>query len=81
MAIIPSKQNQDTVERMFAVAKVSDSEQLELVGRLMVLEGAAKEYALIMLANCPPGRELSVALTLFEQSLLMAEAAITRGEA
>ena len=80
MAIIPSKQNQEMVKRMFVTAETAnEAEQLELVARLAKLEEAAAGYAAIMLACCPPGRELSVALTSFEQSLLMAEAAITRG--
>ena len=81
MVIIPSKANQDTVARMFATAEVSESEQLDLVGRLSGLESGAKQFAELMLRCCPPGRELSIALSHFEQALLMADAAITRGPA
>jgi len=81
MVIIPSKANRDTVERMFTTAQVNEVEQMDLVGRLSALETGAKEFAELMLRCCPPGRELSVSLTLFEQALLMAEAAITRGPA
>lgn len=80
--IVASKKDQDTVARMFKTADTPQPEdQLELASRLWDLEQAAGQYLATVLKKCHPGRELSVSLTLFEQSLMMAEAAITRGPA
>lgn len=40
----------------------------------------ARQYALFLLENCPPSRELSLALTNLEQAVFWANAAIARHE-
>lgn len=40
----------------------------------------ATEFGLMLLTNCPPSRELSLALTKLEETLFWANAAIARNE-
>ena len=44
------------------------------------IRGLAREVALLMVNLCPPSRELSLALTNLEQSVMWANAAIARNE-
>lgn len=41
---------------------------------------AAKEFALAICAECPPSRELSLAVTLLEEASMWAIAAIARNQ-
>lgn len=45
-----------------------------------LLRDAAKAYATVLDAICPPGREFSITLTKLEESIMWATAAITRDE-
>jgi hypothetical protein len=49
--------------------------------RYGVLREAAKDLAEIIMGQCPPSRETSVALTNLEQVVFWANAAIARNEA
>jgi len=44
------------------------------------IRAKAKELAEMLLVNCPPSRELSVALTELETAVMWANAAIARNE-
>lgn len=48
--------------------------------RYIKLRDTARELAKMILENCPPTRERSLALTNLEQSNMWANAAIARGE-
>ena len=48
--------------------------------RYVSLRDAGKELALMMASECPPSRELSLAITNLEQSLFWANASIARNE-
>ena len=50
------------------------------VERYEYLRGAALEFARIIVEKTPYSREQSVALTLLEQAVMMANAAIARNE-
>ena len=40
----------------------------------------AKNLAMFILNNCPPGRETSIAITKIEEAMMWANAAIARGD-
>jgi hypothetical protein len=48
--------------------------------RYTAIRDKAKEFALFLMENCPSSRELSVALTELETSVMWANAAIARNE-
>jgi len=48
--------------------------------RYAVLRATAKEFAKLLLAECPDSRERALALTNLEQSVMWANAAIARSE-
>lgn len=49
-------------------------------GRYEEIRRKAKEFAEFLVSTCPPSRELSVALTELETSVMWANAAIARNE-
>lgn len=66
----------ETIERNFSYhgPKNNQPERYDL------LRQKAKELALLMRGNCPASRELSLALTNLEQSVMWANASIARNE-
>lgn len=48
--------------------------------RYEAIRGKAKEFAELLVTLCPPSRELSVALTELETSVMWANASIARNE-
>lgn len=48
--------------------------------RYITLRQKAREFAMYLAQNCPPSRELSVALTELETCMMWANAAIARNE-
>lgn len=48
--------------------------------RYTALRARAKDMALMIVENSPPGREQAVALTKLEECIMFANAAIARGE-
>lgn len=48
--------------------------------RYVMIRDAAKALATLLAASCPPGRELSLALTHLEETVMWANASIARGE-
>ena len=48
--------------------------------RYVAIRAKAKEFAMLLAAECPASRELSVAMTNLEQSVMWANAAIARNE-
>jgi len=48
--------------------------------RYTCIRSAAGEFAMLLACNCPPSRELSLALTNLEDSVMWANAAIARNE-
>lgn len=48
--------------------------------RYVLLRAKGRSLAEILVENCPPSRELSLALTQLEESIMWANAAIARNE-
>ena len=48
--------------------------------RYTLIRDEAKALALLILANCPPSRERSLAITNLEQAIMWANASIARNE-
>lgn len=48
--------------------------------RYVYIREEAKKFAIVLCKNCPPSRELSVALTDLDKVVTMANAAIARNE-
>jgi len=48
--------------------------------RYEAIRAKAKEFAELLVKNCPPSRELSVSLTELETSVMWANASIARNE-
>jgi hypothetical protein len=48
--------------------------------RYTLIRDAAKAFATLLVENCPPSRELSVALTHLETCVMFANSSIARGE-
>ncbi|MGE4426043.1 MAG: hypothetical protein AB7G37_06305 [Solirubrobacteraceae bacterium] len=51
-----------------------------VVARFEACKDAAIEFGDVLIANCPGGRELSLALTNLEQALMYGRAAIARNQ-
>lgn len=48
--------------------------------RYQLIRNSAKEFANLLVDNCPQSRELSLAITNLEQAVMWANAAIARNE-
>ena len=72
----PSQVDQKKLENNFVYhpPKPGQPERYEQI------RAKAKEFAELLTTLCPPGRELSVAITELESSVMWANAAIARGE-
>lgn len=56
-----------------------DPNQLQ-IERYQLIRDTAKEFAKLLVHTCPPSRELSLALTHLEESVMWANASIARSE-
>lgn len=72
----PSEKDAKNLENNFVyhAPKEGQTERYERIRR------EAKGLATVMIHNCPPSRELSVALTELETAVMWANAAIARNE-
>lgn len=72
----PSERTQKQIDNNFVYHKPVDG-QVERYGDIRHSFGV---LAMILAANCPESRELSVALTKMEEAVMWANAAIARNE-
>lgn len=72
----PSQRLLDQLERTF----IYHSPKMDQPQRYSELRAAAGDLARMMAQSCPESRELSLALTHLEQSIMFANAAIARNE-
>lgn len=73
---VPTDAQADQISRAF-VYHPPHSDQQE---RYIALRGKGRSLAEILVENCPPSRELSLALTKLEEALMWANASIARNE-
>lgn len=72
----PSDADNEKIEKAFTYhAPVGDQPD-----RYVLIRDEAKKLAKILTFNCPPSRELSLALTKLEESAMWANASIARNE-
>jgi hypothetical protein len=74
---VPSDADAKKVENGLSYHPVTDSNQGE---RYAHNRAAAHEFAKELMQNCPPSRELSLAITNLQQALMWANAAIAINE-
>lgn len=72
----PATDMEKRLENNFSYHRPKDDQQ----ERYESLRAFAKEFAYFLCHNCPPSRELSVALTELESAVMWANAAIARNE-
>lgn len=72
----PTEQQLDQVRRSFTYHPPKP----DMVPRFEAIRLIAHELALVMTSSCPQSRELSVALTHLQNSVMMANAAIACNE-
>lgn len=76
MAYAPRPIEPDDLERRFAFHPVTDPDVGATHSRVRTL---CLELAHDLVANMPPGREASLAITSLEETMMWANAAIARG--
>lgn len=74
----PSEADVKKVENGFSYHPVKD--ELIQGERYQENRAAAKQFAAVLMQNCPPSRELSLAITNLQQALMWANAAIAVNE-
>ncbi len=74
---VPSETDVKKVENGLSYHLMKDTEQ---GNRYADNRAAALNFAQVLQANCPPGRELSLAITNLQQALMWANCAIAVGE-
>lgn len=73
----PSEVDVKKVENGLSYHPMKDPEQGQ---RYADNRAAAQEFARVIMGNCPPSRELSLAITNLQQALMWANAAIAVNE-
>ena len=73
---VPSPRTAQQIEQTFIYHAVKEDQ----AGRYVQIRAEAKIFAQMLATNCPESRELSTALTLLQQSVMMANAAIAVNE-
>jgi len=76
----PSQQDRERVNRNFTYHKPLESKTNKQSDRYEHIRDKARRLALDLLELCPSSRELALALTNLEQSVMWANAAIARNE-
>jgi hypothetical protein len=74
---VPSEADATRVENGLSYHPMTDAEQ---GARYESNRLAAKKFAKTIMGNCPPSRELSLAITNLQQALMWANAAIAVNE-
>jgi hypothetical protein len=72
----PTEEQRERNEQNFTYHPPKDGQP----ERYECIRAAYRELANLLVANCPPSRELSVALTDLETSVMWANASIARNE-
>ena len=72
----PSEKDQKNIDNNFVYHAPKEGQSV----RYILLRDEAKKLAELFTVNCPPSRELSLALTNLEQAVMWANASIARNE-
>ena len=72
----PSEKDRIITENRFTYHAPKDDQGV----RYVLLRDEAKRLAELFISNCPPSRELSLAITNLEQAVMWANASIARNE-
>ena len=72
----PSKNDNEKIEKAFTY----HAPKTDQVEQFVKIRDTAKTFAEYLVTACPPSRELSLALTSLEQTVMWANAAIARSD-